>query len=237
MSVDHASASESGGVSRARLDGADPLMKAVVKTRAVDPGSHVLLQGNVPALVHVLLDGQAYRYRLLEDGRRQIVAILVPGDICDLEAVMRGRADYGVATMTSCVLGELLLTAIVDPTTIDSELAWALWRRLLRDQAVAREWLVNVGCRTAVERFAHLICELRLRLQAVGLTTGDAFKLEITQTEIADLLGLSAVHVNRTLKRLRAIGLVHYSKSIISVLDVPALEKVAGFNPTYLKVV
>ena len=237
MTMNHPSASEPARVSWARLDGADPLMKAVVSTRAVDPGSHVLLQGNVPAAVHVLLDGQAYRYRLLEDGRRQIVALLVPGDICDLEALMRGRADYSVATMTSCVLGELPLTAIVDLRTVDPKLARALWGDLLRDQAVAREWLVNVGCRTALERMAHLICELRLRLQAVGLTTGDAFRLEMTQTEIADLLGLSAVHVNRTLKRLRAIGLVDYSKSIISVLDVPVLEKVAGFDPTYLKMV
>ncbi len=237
MTMDHLSTSEPGRVSWARLDGADPLMKAVVKTRAVDPGSHILLQGNVVAAVHVLLDGQAYRYRLLEDGRRQIIAVLVPGDVCDLEAVMRGRADYGVAAMTNCILGELPLNTVADLRSIDPELAWALWCRLLRDQAVAREWLVNVGCRTAVERFAHLICELRLRLQAVGLTTGDAFKLEITQTEIADLLGLSAVHVNRTLKRLRAIGLVDYSKSIISVLDVPVLERVAGFDPTYLKMV
>ena len=87
-----------------RLGGAGPLLKAVVNTEAVRPGIHILLQGGVPTAVHVLLDGQAYRYRLLEDGRRQIVAILVPGDICDLEAVMRGRADYGVATMTSCAI-------------------------------------------------------------------------------------------------------------------------------------
>ena len=173
----------------------------------------------------------------MEDGRRQIVAILVPGDICALEAVMRGRADYGVATMTSCVLGELPVNTIADFTTIDPELARALWRSLLRDQAIAREWLVNVGCRTALERVAHLICELRLRLEAVGLTKGDAFKMQMTQAEIADLLGLSTVHINRTLKQLRKLGLVDYSKSIISVLDVPALEKVAGFNPTYLKTV
>ncbi len=237
MTMDNPSASDLGRVSWARLDGTDPLMKAVVKTRVVDPGSHILLQGNVPAALHVLLDGQAYRYRLLEDGRRQIVAVLVRGDICDLEAVMRSRADYGVVTMTDCVLGELPVNTAADLMTTRPDLARALWRALLRDQAVAREWLVNVGCRTALERMAHLICELHLRLQAVGLTKDDAFKLEMTQTEIADLLGLSAVHVNRTLKRLRAIGLVDYSKSIISILDVPALEKVAGFNPTYLKVV
>ena len=150
---------------------------------------------------------------------------------------MRGRADYGVATMTSCVLGEVPVNTVADLRTIDPELAQALWRSLLRDQAVAREWLVNVGCRTALERMAHLICELHLRLKAVGLTKGDAFKMEMTQTEIAELLGLSAVHVNRTLKKLRAMGLVTYSKSIISIVNASALEGVAGFDPTYLKMV
>ena len=237
MTMEHASASESGRVSWARLDGAELLLKTVVNTRAVNPGSHVLLQSNVPTAVHVLLDGQAYRYRLLEDGRRQIVAILVPGDICDLEAVMRGRADYGVATMTNCVLGELPVNTVADFTTIDPELAQALWRGLLRDQAIAREWLVNVGCRTALERVAHLICEFYLRLKAVGLTKGDAFKMQMTQAEIGDLLGLSTVHVNRTLKRLRAMGLVAYSKSIVSIVNASVLERVAGFDPTYLKMV
>ena len=150
---------------------------------------------------------------------------------------MRGRADYGVATMTSCVLGELPVNKVADLTTIDPELAMALWRGLLRDQAVACEWLVNIGCRTALERVAHLICEFRLRLQAGGLTKGDAFRLQMTQAEMADLLGLSMVHVNRTLKRLRASGLIDYSRSTTSVLDVPALERVASFNPTYLQMV
>ncbi len=122
----------------------------------------------------------------------------MPGDICDLEAVMRGPADYSVAAMTSCVLGELPANAIADPTTADPELARALWRRLLRDEAISREWLVNMGCRTALERVAHLVCELRVRLQAVGLTKGDAFKMQLTQAELADVLGLSTVHINRS---------------------------------------
>ncbi len=171
----------------------------------MDQGSHVLLQGNVPTAVHILLEGQAYRYRLLEDGRRQIVAILVPGDICDLEAVMRGRADYGVATMTNCVLGELPVNTIADLRTIDPELAQALVGQSAArpsDRArVAGQRGVPHGhgtVRTSDLRASTCACK------AVGLTKGDAFKLEMTQAEIADLLGLSTVHVNRTLKQLRA---------------------------------
>ena len=235
MTAEYASASEPGRVSWAKLDSANPLLKAVVNSKAVGPGSQLLLQGSVPTAAHVLLDGQAYRHRLLEDGRRQITAVLLPGDVCDLEAVMQGRADYSVGALTNCILGELPLNAIADPTTVDPELARALWRCLLRDQAIAREWLVNLGCRTALERAAHLICEMRYRLQAAELTKGNAFEFRITQLEMGDLLGLSPVHVNRMLKQLRETGLVNVEKSTISVLDVPALEKVAGFDPTYLK--
>lgn len=224
-------------MSWAKLDGAEALLKAVVNTKAVEPRSNVLRQGDVPTVAHVLLEGHTYRYRLLKDGRRQITALLVPGDICDLEAVMRGRAEYSVTAMANCVLGEIPASAITDPTTADPELVWALWRRLLRDEAISREWLVNIGCRTALERVAHLICEYRLRLQAVGLTKGDAFKMQLTQAELADLLGLSTVHINRVLKQLRKTSLVDFSKSIMSVSNVPALEKLAGFDPAYLKMV
>ncbi len=224
-------------MSWAKLDGAEALLKAVVNTRTVEPRSNVLREGDVPTVAHVLLEGHTYRYRLLRDGRRQITALLIPGDVCDLAAVMQGRANYSVVAVTSCVLGELPANAIADPTTADPDLARALWRRLLRDEAISREWLVNMGCRTALERVAHLICEIRVRLQAVGLTKGDAFKMQLTQAELADLLGLSTVHINRTLKHLRETGLVDFSKSTMSILNVPALEKVADFDPTYLEMV
>ena len=235
MTAGYASASKPGRVSGAKLDGAKPLLKAVVNSKAVGPGYQILLQGSVPTAAHVLLDGQAYRHRLLEDGRRQITAVLLPGDVCDLEAAMQGRADYSVSALTNCILGELPLNAVADPTTVDPELARALWRCLLRDQAIAREWLVNLGCRTAFERAAHLICEMRFRLQAAGLTEDNAFELRMTQGEMADLLGLSNVHVNRTLKELRETGLVEFSKSTVSILDVSALERLASFDPIYLK--
>ncbi len=236
MYAQHVSANQSDRT-WADLHGAEHLLKAVVNTRTLEPRSDVLRQGDVPTVAHILLDGHTYRYRLLRDGRRQITAILVPGDICDLEAVMRGRADYNVAALTSCVLGELPTNAIADPTAADPELARILWRRLLRDEAISREWLVNMGCRTALERVAHLVCELRVRLQAVGLTKDDTFKVQMTQGELADVLGLSAVHINRVVKQLRENGLVKFSQSTMSILNVPALEKLAEFDSAYLEMV
>ena len=220
-------------ISRANLDGLD-LLKAVVDEKALAAGSDVLLQGEVPTVAHVLLEGHTFRYRLLDDGRRQITAILMPGDVCDLEAVMRGRADYSVGALTDCVLGEIPTGKVADPAILDPDMARALWRRLLRDEAISREWLVSMGRRSAVERVAHLLCEFRVRLAAVGLTTGDTFEFRLTQAELADLLGLSTVHVNRILQQLRKSGLIALSRWRLAILDATALETLAGFDATYL---
>ena len=149
--------STTGRSLRPKLDDTETLLKAVVRERVVNPRSNVLCQGDVPRLAHILLDGHTCRYRLLDDGRRQITAVLVPGDVCDLEAVMRGQADYGVGTLTRCVVGEIPVERVADPTTLDPEMTRALLRRLLRDQGIAREWLVGIGKRTALERLAHLV--------------------------------------------------------------------------------
>ncbi len=220
---------------RAKLDPIDPVLEAVVQEKVAESRSDILRQGEVPTVAHVVLEGHTYRYRLLNDGRRQITAVLMPGDVCDLEAVMRGRADYGVGALTRCVLGEIPAIKVADLTTADPGLARALWRRLLRDEAISREWLVGMGCRSALERVAHLLCEFRARLSAVGLTTGDTFELRLTQTELGDLMGLSTVHVNRVLQQLRRTGLIELSTNRISFLDVSAMEAVAGFDPAYLQ--
>lgn len=222
-------------VRRLKLDGAEALLKAVVHEKTVAPRSHVLRQGDVPTVAHVLLDGHTYRYRVLNDGRRQITAVLVPGDVCDLEAVMRGRADYSVGALTECVLGEIPAEQVAEPTTLGSEMTQALWRRLLRDEAISREWLVSMGCRTALERVAHFLCELRVRMEAAGLSSGTAFDMRFTQLDLADVLGMSAVHINRTLQQLRKTGLIELSRGTLTILDSYVLETVAGFDSVYLR--
>lgn len=218
-----------------QLNGAEPLLKAVVREKVVGVRQDVLRQGEVPVTAHVLLDGHTCRYRTLADGRRQITAVLVPGDVCDLEAVMRGRADYSVGALTPCTLGEIPADRVADPVGLDAEMTQALWRRLLRDEAIAREWLVSMGKRTALERLAHLFCELWVRLKAVGLTRDDSFDFHITQAELADVLGLSCVHVNRTLQELRRTELIEMTRGSLTILDFPTLELLAGFDPAYLE--
>ena len=218
-----------------QLNGAEPLLKAVVRERLVGVRQDVLRQGETPEMAHLLLEGHTCRYRMLSDGRRQITAVLVPGDVCDLEAVMRGRADYSVAALTACTLGEIPADRVSNPVGLDPEMAQALWRRLLRDEAISREWLVSMGKRTALERLAHLFCELAVRLKAAGLARDDSFDLHITQAELADVLGLSCVHVNRMLQELRRTALIEMRRGSLTILDFPALERLAGFDPAYLQ--
>ena len=236
MTTRKVSASRPDRMSWAKLDEAEPLLKAVAHERAVDARSDILLQGDVPTVAHVLLEGHTYRYRLLADGRRQITAVLMPGDVCDLEAVMRGRADYSVGALTNCVLGEIPANKVANPAIAAPEMARALWRRLLRDEAISREWLVGMGCRTALERVAHVLCEFRVRFEMIGLAKGNAFKMRLTQAELGDVLGLSTVHVNRILQDLRKSKLIELSAGTLSILDVPALEIVAGFDSAYLRI-
>jgi CRP-like cAMP-binding protein len=204
-----------------------------VRERSIPKQHDLLLPGTEPEVAHLLLAGHTCRYRMLRDGRRQITSILVPGDMCDLEAILLGRADYAVSTLTRCTVGEIHLSRIAE---LDSQdLATALSRRLRRDEAIAREWIVSLGRRVGLERMAHLLCELRWRLAAVGLATEDSFEMRITQNDFADALGLTSVHVNRVLKCLRDSQLIHLKSGRLTFLDRGRLERLAQFDPAYLE--
>jgi CRP-like cAMP-binding protein len=168
--------------------------------------------------VHLILDGFACRYKLTDEGTRQIMAYLVPGDFCDLHVFILKEMDHSIATLSRCTVGDIprdrILTLLERPA-----IAKALWWATLVDEAVLREGLVNIGRREAAERIAHLVCELLLRLRAVGLANGGGFELPITQAELADIVGLSDVHVNRSLQALREAGLITLKGKHLVILD------------------
>lgn len=203
-----------------------------LRERAVPKQNEILVPGSTPNVAHLLLAGHTCRYRMLQDGRRQITAILVPGDICDLEAILAGRSSYAVSTLTRCTLGEIPLSRFA--TANDPALTTSLQRRLRRDEAIAREWIVSLGRRDGIERTAHLICELRWRLAEVGQATEDSYELRITQHDLADALGLTSVHVNRVLMNLRAEGLIHLKAGRLTIMDRTRLKHLAQFDPAYL---
>lgn len=210
------------------------LHDASVSTLRLPAHADLIQEGDPADGVHLMLEGFACRYKLLPDGRRQIVAYCVPGDFCDLRVFVPQRMDHSVGTMSPVHLARLSREKVSELTDRYPRVTRALWWTTLVDEAIAREWVVNVGQRTAFERAAHLMCEVFLRLRAVGLARGSTCELPLTQTEIADTLALSTVHVNRTLMELRRAGLITLRDKQLTIHDLQALQKEAGFNSDYL---
>jgi len=191
-------------------------------------------EGDPTPGINLILEGFACRYKLLPDGRRQIVGFLIPGDLCDLRICVLKYMDHSIGTLTSGRAALFPRESMTMLTERFPRLTRALWWSTLVDEAITREWVVNVGHRTAFERIAHLFCEMFTRLQAVGLTSENSCELPVTQTELADALALSSVHVNRVLMELRHTGLVTFRSRRLTILDLEALKSLSGFDPLYL---
>lgn len=209
------------------------LEKASSQTRHVGAREDLIQENEAPANVHVVLSGFACRYKILPEGKRQIMALLVPGDACDLQVQILRRMDHSISTLTPCVI------ANIPPDEIRSlasqpRLTQALWWATLVDEAILREWLVNMGQRQADEQLAHILCELLVRLQTVGLARENSFDLPFTQEELGDVLGITTVHVNRVLQGLREEGLIVLKGKVLTIPDVERLKQFAGFTPNYL---
>ena len=204
------------------------------KVRRVGPREDIISEGDVPDHVNLILSGWACRYKQLEDGRRQILGFFLPGDFCDLRIFILKHMDHSIATITPVMLAEIPRDTILELTDNGSRLARAMWWSALVAEAVEREWIVNLGQRTASERMGHLLCELFLRLRAVGLSNGDSCELPLTQSELAETTGLSTVHVNRTLQELRAQGLIILQGKTLSIPDLTRLQRTSLFSANYL---
>ena len=210
------------------------LLDAVIReARDVGPREDLIREGDAPSDVRLILAGFACRYKRLAGGRRQIMAYLVPGDFCDLHVFILKAMDHTIATLSPCRVVDIPRPRILEMTERPA-LGRALWWAALVDEATLREWLVNIGARPAEQRVAHLLCELLLRLRTVGLANGDSYELPITQAELADTVGLTNVHVNRVLQRLRGDGLITLRGKHLVILDVERLNAFSGFTPNYL---
>ncbi len=209
------------------------LYDVVRRVRDVGPREDLIREGEAPADVHLVLKGFACRYKGLADGRRQIFAYMLPGDFCDLNVFILKAMDHGIATVSDCTMAAISRERVLEMTQRPA-IARACWWATLVDEAVLREWLVNMGQRSAEHRLAHLFCELHLRLKSIGLVDGGEFELPITQTELGETMGLSTVHVNRSLQSLRSQGLVFHKSKTVTIPDIEQLRKLSGFNSNYL---
>lgn len=190
--------------------------------------------GDTADRIHVVLGGLVCESKLLPDGRRQILGYLFAGDMTDPRQLLLSRWDHSLCVLWPARVATLGADAM-QRLERHPNIILALGRYSLLKQAIAREWLVNVGNRTAFERLSHLLCETYARLNAVGLTTEYAFELPLTQAELADTLALSAVHVNRTLMELRRLKMVSFQNRHAAIHDYAGLRAAAGFDPRYLQ--
>lgn len=182
----------------------------------------------------LLIDGIVCRYRDLADGQRQIMELHVPGDFLDLHSFLLKRLEHNVAALTQVTYALVSHDSIRRITEQNPHLARMLWFSTLLDAAIHREKILSVGRRSAVARIAHLLCELYVRLQIVDLANDYTYKLPLTQTDLADATGLTSVHVNRMLKRLRDDGLLTFRNGEVAIHDWDRLQQLAEFDPTYL---
>ncbi|MEP7130885.1 MAG: Crp/Fnr family transcriptional regulator [Sphingomicrobium sp.] len=198
-------------------------------------GSDLIQQGDKPRTVFLILKGWAFRYKQLEDGSRQIMAYLLPGDLCDIQILLFEKMDHSIGLLSDAEVVKIPAAEILDLMDRFPRIERALMWATLVDEATLREWLLNVGQRSALQRLAHLFCELCVRLSVVGLVDEDeSFVLPLTQTELADTTGLSTVHVNRTLQRLRKDNLISTLHGRLTILNPTKLAEIAGFNNDYL---
>jgi len=210
------------------------LVQLCTKVDHVAAHQDLIGEGEAPDRVHVVLEGFACRYKSLPDGGRQIMAWLVPGDFCDLHVSLLGEMDHSIGTLTASTITSLPRNGLEALTENHPKLTQALWWATLVDEAVLREWLVSMGRRPALQRIAHMFCEVRARLAAVALAPDDVLAFPLSQSDLADSAGLSSVHVNRVIRQLRDEGLIAWRGAFLKVLDPQGLAALADFDPNYL---
>ena len=205
-----------------------------INIKMVAGNTAVVREGERSVVCCLLMDGLLHRYKDLPDGRRQTLSYHIPGDIPDLVSLHLDRMDHTLSAIVASRVALISHVSINDLIAAYPVLATAFWRETLIDAARSREWIVNVGARDAASRIGHLICELYVRLRSISLNVGDGFTLLMTQNEISEATGMSAVHVNRTLQELRTGGLIASEGRLLRILDWDGLQKRSSFDPSYL---
>jgi CRP-like cAMP-binding protein len=202
--------------------------------RTYEPSSYLVREGDVPEECAVLLSGFAYRQKLTGSGMRQIVSLHIPGDALDFQHLFLDVADHNVQTLTRADVATIPRTALRELARSRAAVGNAIFVNTLVEASIFREWILNIGRRDARSRLAHFLCELAIRLDMQGLSDGDGYELPMSQEQLGDALGLTAVHVNRTIKALEADGLILRDRRRISFPRPDTLRELADFSTRYL---
>ncbi len=182
----------------------------------------------------LVIEGLVARFEQTIKGDRQITALHVEGDMADLHSVVLPKTSWGLHALTASRIGKVPHGALIAAANRYPVLARAFWRDCAVDASIIATWSVSLGRRNALARLAHLVCELKCREEAVGRFCNNGFGLPMTQAQLADVLGLTAVHINRTISALRAASLISMSSSRVTILNWSGLVQAADFDPAYL---
>ena len=202
--------------------------------RHLEAGTYLTREAEPPSQCAVLVSGFAYRQKVTGEGSRQIVALQIPGDALDLQNLFLDVSDHSLQMLTRGDVAFIARKDLQDLARSRPAIAHAIVVKMLVEASIFREWVLNVGRRDAATRIAHLLCELGVRLDAEGLADDYGYALPMTQEQLADAVGLTPVHVNRTLKALELDGLIKRTKRSISFPDWKKLRDAGDFNQRYL---
>jgi CRP-like cAMP-binding protein len=182
----------------------------------------------------LIVEGFCVRSKTIASGKRQILSIHIPGEIPDLMSLFLHVMDHELSTLAPCTLGFINHEVLRKLHHRRPAVAEIFWRDTLIDSAMFREWIVNVGQRPAPARLAHVMMELRERLKMIGRVDGASFEMPLTQEQIGEALGITAVHANRVIKQLREDGVVEFHRGRVNVLDEAKFLELADFDDRYL---
>lgn len=210
------------------------LRRARSSERRVTSGTDIVSEGASPTFSSIIVDGFACRYNLLAEGRRQITAIHIPGDFCDVHSFLLRRMDDSVAALSDCTIACVPHETLREILEVQPGLTHLLWISTAVDAALHRHWSVRLARHSAKASIAHFLCELFVRLKMVGMTQANGFAAPITQTELADVTGLGRSHVNLSLQELRVARLLNWEHRHIEIVEWDGLCALGEFDPTYL---
>jgi len=200
----------------------------------VEPHAHIVREGQPTESSCLLRSGFMCRHKIVADGSRQIVSVHMTGDMVNMQNSLLGTADHSVQALTQSAIALIPGRAIVALAAARPAVAIAMWLDTLIDGAIFREWITNVGRRDARARTAHILCEFAVRQERAGLGTRSSYDLPMTQEQLGDALGITPVHVNRTLRALEESGLISRDRRSVTISDWDALRALGDFDPTYL---
>ncbi len=202
--------------------------------RRLEPGDYILREGDRADICPILLSGFAFRHKIAETGGRQIVALKIPGEPLDFQSLYLSTADHNLQALTAVELAIISLPELEKLVTAWPLLARAVLVDILIEASIGREWLLNIGRRNALARLAHFLCELNARLRQMGAPGLDESDVPLTQEQLADMLGLTPVHINRTLRALEDAGAVSRTGRRLRITNLGKLCALADFSDLYL---